>query len=324
MQHRVVSEKRGAFGGRRALSLLLALMLIFTLGGVQALADEAGGDAGNGESQTATASPEPSPAAVPARPENLYVYDGANVLSDETESAIVEKCKALDESCGAQIAVMTMDLMPGGDAEGRKAYAAQVVEDWNLGGEGGNGLLLVLSISDEDYWVAPTDNFQSGFTLSVLKSLMSENLETDFTNKAYDAAVTNFVTAASEKAEGFVRAQQLAAGASASPEADASGTESKVEGEKGGNVFLSILKGAGIVLLVVLGLGVLLVVVAYFHGRSVRRKRMEARRRRGQRGGSPRPSGSASQRRSRGTPSARPRSSSRVDDDYNDFMNRYK
>lgn len=55
MQHRVVSEKRGAFGGRRALSLLLALMLIFTLGGVQALADEAGGDAGNGESQTATA-----------------------------------------------------------------------------------------------------------------------------------------------------------------------------------------------------------------------------------------------------------------------------
>lgn len=137
MQHRVVSEKRGAFGGRRALSLLLALMLIFTLGGVQALADEAGGDAGNGESQTATASPEPSPAAVPARPENLYVYDGANVLSDETESAIVEKCKALDESCGAQIAVMTMDLMPGGDAEGRKAYAAQVVEDWNLGGEGG-------------------------------------------------------------------------------------------------------------------------------------------------------------------------------------------
>lgn len=182
----------------------------------------------------------------------------------------------------------------------------------------------MLSISDEDYWVAPTDNFQSGFTLSVLKSLMSENLETDFTNKAYDAAVTNFVTAASEKAEGFVRAQQLAAGASASPEADASGTESKAEGEKGGNVFLSILKGAGIVLLVVLGLGVLLVVVAYFHGRSVRRKRMEARRRRGQRGGSPRPSGSASQRRSRGTPSARPRSSSRVDDDYNDFMNRYK
>ena len=76
-------------------------------------------------------------------------------------------------------------------------------------------------------------------------------------------------------------------------------------------------------LLVVLGLGVLLVVVAYFYGRSVR-KRMEARRRRGQRGGSPRPSGSASQRRSRGTPSARPRSSSRVDDDYNDFMNRYK
>lgn len=324
MQHRAVSEKRKAFCGRRALSLLLALMLIFTFGSVHALADDtAGSDAGDGESQTATATPDPSPAAVPARPENLYVYDEANVLSDETESAIVEKCKALDESCGAQIAVMTMNLMPGGDAEGRKAYAAQVVENWNLGGEGGNGLLLVLSISDEDYWVAPTDNFQSGFTLSVLKNLMSENLETDFTNKAYDTAVTKFVTAASEKAESFVRAQQLAAGVSASPEAETSGAESETEGKKGGNVLLTILKGIGIVLLVVLGLGVVLVVVAYFHGRSVRKKRMEARRRRGQRGGSSRPSGSTAQRRSRSTAS-RSRSSSRVDDDYNDFMNRYK
>ena len=186
MQHQTV-QMRNAFSGRRILSLLLAFMLVFAIGGVPALADEAG-DGG----AEATATPEPASAAVPPRPENLYVYDAAEVLSDETESSVVNACKALNESCGAEIAVMTMSQMPGSseNADARKAYAAQVVETWNLGGDTGNGLLLVLSIDDSDYWIAPTEKFQENFTMSVLRSLMSDYLETDFANKDYDAAVT--------------------------------------------------------------------------------------------------------------------------------------
>ncbi len=326
MQQRAVLKNRRARSRRRILSLLLALTMLFTLGSVTVLADDTDSDA----SADASPSASPSPAAVPARPENLYVYDGADVLSTETETAVVEKCKALDENCGAQLAVVTMDLMPGSTADERKAYAAQVVQDWNLGGEGGNGLLLVLSISDEDYWLAPTENFQESFTLSVLKSLMNDYIETEFTNKNYDAAVTNFVTAAAEKAEAFVRAQQLASGASPSPEADENAEASGTEKKESGNVFLTILKGIGIVVLVVIGLGIVLVVVAYLHGRSVRKKRMEARRRRRQ-GGAARPAapsrtGATQRRSSRSSGGSRntARPAPRRDDDYRDFMNRYK
>lgn len=303
MQHQTV-QKRNAFSGRRILSLLLAFMLVFAIGGVPALADETG-DGG----AEATATPEPM-SAVPPRPENLYVYDAAEVLSDETESSVVNACKALNESCGAEIAVMTMSQMPGSseNADARKAYAAQVVETWNLGGDTGNGLLLVLSIDDSDYWIAPTEKFQENFTMSVLRSLMSDYLETDFANKDYDAAVTKFVTAAAERAEAFVQAQQLAAGntASASPSPEASAADGA-----GGNTFLSVLSGIGIVLLVLIGIVVVLFIVAYVHGRYVRKKRMEARRRRRS------TARSTAQRRSGTTRTGRV-------DDYTDFMNRYK
>lgn len=53
MQHQTV-QKRNAFSGRRILSLLLAFMLVFAIGGVPALADETG-DGG----AEATATPEP-------------------------------------------------------------------------------------------------------------------------------------------------------------------------------------------------------------------------------------------------------------------------
>ena len=151
MQHQTV-QKRNAFSGRRILSLLLAFMLVFAIGGVPALADETG-DGG----AEATATPEPMSAAVPPRPENLYVYDAAEVLSDETENSVVNACKALNESCGAEIAVMTMSQMPGSseNADARKAYAAQVVEKWNLGGDTGNGLLPVSYTHLEDWRQRP-------------------------------------------------------------------------------------------------------------------------------------------------------------------------
>ena len=94
MQHQTV-QKRNAFSGRRILSLLLAFMLVFAIGGVPALADETG-DGG----AEATATPEPMSAAVPPRPENLYVYDAAEVLSDETESSVTTPARRSTRAAG--------------------------------------------------------------------------------------------------------------------------------------------------------------------------------------------------------------------------------
>lgn len=313
MRCREASEKRRMLSGRRILSFLLVLILVIAPCSTVVLAEDTGGDTGDGQ----TATPSPTPAPVPSPSESFYVYDGANVLGAETESAIVEKCKALDESCGAQIVVMTMALMPGTGADARKAYAAEVVKTWGIGGESGNGLLLVLSIADDDYWVAPTEQFQESFTLSVLKNLMSEYLETDFKNKAYDDGVTKFVTAAAEKAETYVRVQQMAAGAgSADPESG------KAQDGAKENVFLSVLKGIGIFILMVVVLLAVLLVVVYIHGQQVRKKRREARRRRAQaRGGSAASAGSSARTGSR---NASDTHSAADNSDYRAFMERYK
>ena len=292
---------------RRILSLLLAFILAFSVCAIPALADEAG------DSEPASAD---GSSAIPQPTVDFYVYDEANVLSAETKSTILAKNAELNEKYGVQIVVMTVSLLPGSDLESRATYLTSVIQSWKVGGEQGNGLILALSISDEDYVAVAGNNFKPEFTNVVLKNLLNEQLEPDFKNKEYDAGVAKFFTAAAQRAETY--AASLAASAEPSEEPEASAVPEKTEDEKsGGSVFLSILKFLGTFVLVLLALAVISLIVIQVHGQMVRKKRREARRRRAQQRG-----GAASARRTE-TGSVR-RSDSVKDSDYRAFMDRYK
>lgn len=294
-------------GVRRILSLLLAFILVFSVCAIPALADEAG------DSEPASAD---GSSAIPQPTVDFYVYDEANVLSAETKSTILAKNAELNEKYGVQIVVMTVSLLPGSDLESRATYLTSVIQSWKVGGEQGNGLILALSISDEDYVAVAGNNFKPEFTNVVLKNLLNEQLEPDFKNKAYDAGVAKFFTAAAQRAETY--AASLAASAEPSEEPEASAVPEKTEDEKsGGSVFLSILKFLGTFVLVLLALAVISLIVIQVHGQMVRKKRREARRRRAQQRGS-----AASARRTE-TGSVR-RLDSVKDSDYRAFMDRYK
>lgn len=292
-------------GARRVLSLLLAFVLIFSVCGLPVLADEADG--------AASALPP-----VPAASESFYVYDGADVLSAETEQAIVAKNGEIKEKYGVQIVVMTLDSMPGETPEERVAYAQSVLQTWKVGGDSGNGALLVLSISDADYWAVSGEGAKACFTNSVLGNLLKDQLEADFDAELYDDGVTKFVDAAVKKLESYTNAQNLAAGTSSAepgdgkaedvPEKDAA--DKKDEEKKGGNLFLSILKGIAVFLVIVLALFIILYIVIYVHGQMMRKKRREARRRKAQ------------ARMNAQSGDAAPQT--RADRDYQDFMDRYK
>ena len=118
-------------GVRRILSLLLAFILVFSVCAIPALADEAG------DSEPASAD---GSSAIPQPTVDFYVYDEANVLSAETESALLQQCAALNAEYGAQIVVMTLDTMPGTTSGERVAYAEQVIAQWKIGGDAGNGI----------------------------------------------------------------------------------------------------------------------------------------------------------------------------------------
>lgn len=294
-------------GVRRILSLLLAFILMFSVCAIPALADEAG------DSEPASAD---GSSAIPQPTVDFYVYDEANVLSAETKSTILAKNAELNEKYGVQIVVMTVSLLPGSDLESRATYLTSVIQSWKVGGEQGNGLILALSISDEDYVAVAGNNFKPEFTNVVLKNLLNEQLEPDFKNKAYDAGVAKFFTAAAQRAETY--AASLAASAEPSEEPEASAVPEKTEDEKsGGSVFLFILKLLGTFVLVLLALAVISLIVIQVHGQMVRKKRREARRRRAQQRG-----GAASARRTE-TGSVR-RLDSVKDSDYRAFMDRYK
>ena len=52
-------------------------------------------------------------AAVPDAPKPFYAADFANVLEQETEDYITEHNGVLENACGAQIVVVTTDLITG-------------------------------------------------------------------------------------------------------------------------------------------------------------------------------------------------------------------
>lgn len=332
----------------RILSVLLVCVMMVSVGSVAALADETGEsqeesyseessetsensetsgdensesggteDSGSSESSSsegssqaeATPSPTPEPVTVPQPNESFYVYDEANVISDATEQTIVAKNQELNEKYGIQIVVMAVQSV--GSASMRD-YTAAVFQNWKIGGENGNGLLLVLDIEGDTYHTVSGAGLGSVFTNEVLKTLVDEQLEPDFNAKNYDSGVSKFFASAVTSVEEY---------AAANP-----GLITEKEQKKEENGFLVFLKWVGILLLVVVLLLAVLIVVVYIRGQMVRKKRMEQRRRRAQQSRGPSPQRSSRPARSSGrlpdNLSGGYRSSSSDKYDFDDFKPR--
>ena len=69
-------------------------------------------------------------AAVPDAPEPFYAADFANVLEQETEDYITEQNGVLENACGAQIGVYTLDELLGSTT--MEGFAYDVFNAWGL------------------------------------------------------------------------------------------------------------------------------------------------------------------------------------------------
>lgn len=121
--------------------------------------------------------PEPS--------EVFYVLDSSDVLSDETEKHIVEANDLLYEATGAQIVVVTMDFVPDGNLE---LYCYNLFNEWKIGSsDKNNGVLLLLSIGDDDYFCMHGQGLEKTLTSGTLGNMLEEYLEPDFAVQDYDS-----------------------------------------------------------------------------------------------------------------------------------------
>ncbi|MBQ9413736.1 MAG: TPM domain-containing protein [Clostridia bacterium] len=200
-----------------------------------------------------------------------YVYDGANVISAETEAMLRSECARMEAQCGLQFTVVTMPTVDRSLYE----YTAALIADWKIGGSSGRGVVLLLDIGGDDYYMLAGDGAKSYFTNPVLQSLVNTNMEPSFAAKQYDSGVKNCLYAMAALADSFRREQALTT-AGTTETTVAAAAAAQPEEESG---VISFLKGLGVVLLILLGI-VLLGIVLLFLLAAIRRQQRRKRRRR--------------------------------------------
>ena len=124
--------------------------------------------------------------------DDFYVNDAANVLSDATEGHIILNNDALYKACGAQLVFVTVDTTGSTKLEN---YAYKLFNYWGIGGSKGYGVLLVMAIKDDDYWVMPGTGLQDAVTAGALGELVDDYLEPYFAKQDYDGGAKAFFDA---------------------------------------------------------------------------------------------------------------------------------
>lgn len=184
---------------------------------------------------------------------NKAVIDNADVLSEDTENYVTNLSVALQESCGAQIGVYTVEYIGNTTMEG---YCYEVASAWELGdAEKDNGLVLLLATGDDDYFLMRGAGLESQLSVTTLQDLLNSNLEPSWVNKDYDTGTRATVRALTER---LCRLYGVTMDIDAVATGQAGGKpvkDSQPESSGGGFPFLTVLLIIGAIVLVLWLLG---------------------------------------------------------------------
>ena len=122
-----------------------------------------------------------------------YVADYANVLSADTEQSIIRKVTALDNACGGQIVVVTIEYLNDLDVE---EYAYEVINQWGVGDKTkNNGAVLLLVTGERKGWITVGTGLEDYISAGVAGEILDTYCWPDFDAGDYDAAATKTVDA---------------------------------------------------------------------------------------------------------------------------------
>lgn len=122
------------------------------------------------------------------------VVDMADVIDQETEDYLSALNKRLYDETGASIVIATVDFTGSMSVS---EYAYEAFNKWQIGDKDkDNGLLLLMSIGQEDYFAAHGTGIERDLTASELDSMLYEYLEADFAAERYSEGAESFYLAA--------------------------------------------------------------------------------------------------------------------------------
>lgn len=132
-------------------------------------------------------------AALPEPTDLFYVNDFANVIDASTENLIAQNGSALDALNGTQVVLVTVDFV---GSRTLSDYAADLLNKWELGdADKDNGVLILLSIGDDDYWTVQGSGLESTLTSGTISNILYDYLEADFAVQNYDAGASKVYAA---------------------------------------------------------------------------------------------------------------------------------
>lgn len=118
---------------------------------------------------------------------DTYVYDEAGVLSEGTKEHIINSSYDLSQQSGGEIIVACVNTTGLYDIAD---YAYEMFNTWKIGGKDkNNGVLLLLSIDEQDYWCLQGEGLERTLSSGKIKLILNEYLEPDFASGNYDAGV---------------------------------------------------------------------------------------------------------------------------------------
>lgn len=122
---------------------------------------------------------------------SFYVQDDANVISDLNENYVMQLNARLENHCGGQIVVTTVDFTDGLNIED---YAYKLFNEKKIGDKTkNNGVLLLLVIGEENYWCMQGKGLEKSLPSSKIDQILWDYLEKDFTKGNYDEGVKKTV-----------------------------------------------------------------------------------------------------------------------------------
>ncbi len=129
----------------------------------------------------------------------FYVLDEPGVLDQATEEYIVSVNDSLNAQTGAQVVVVCVQTTGLASTD---EYAYELFNKWKIGDKKkNNGVLLLLTVGEVDYWMMPGKGLEDSLSSGVIKLMLDRYLEPDFAVGDYDAGVRKTFDAVVEHLE---------------------------------------------------------------------------------------------------------------------------
>lgn len=181
------------------------------------------------------------------------VYDGTGTLSDSVIETIKSTNDTLYDKVNAKISICIVESLGG---EEISTYSRNVFNEWKLG----EGVLLVVSTGDENYYAVQSVGIDDVLTNDQLSTILQEFLEPDFS----EGNVARGIQKTINKLSSFMKTELPAADA----EKEDTDKAAEEDGEKKvtlGSIILSILKIILWTVIIIIAAFVILFVVALFN-----------------------------------------------------------